>query len=572
MVFFDEEESREVVVTLVDHCGPAVMSAGGEQEATRHAVVPASRKRTTSADVVGERAVKRPRSPRPLAASPVPSSSMVGAAERAGRFEERTGTRAATKPVPTTDLQLKEAFPGAAAVEWSRRSEAQTSVRSIHDLQSEDAPSAAPIRESWARGRSDPQTGGRRMPGLSIALTPVQEVWRPTLQRVVTSEGGSGVAAARPSLLGVLPPRGAADKAVAAASVLAAIPVSTAKVTLAAPSSAVAVEETRERELPISPGGGLHNLSLPSEPKALEGSMARTELGRPVAPHANVVVEILSDDEADTVAELVVSPRELVVAWSEAGPSGGLSEGDLEWPFPEDPSKARFVLRDSRERQLWDIFGGQGHVAVSKLTKLSVKLDSARKQAQFAWQLVEVDLQLAAEEIRKVSSRKSYFLRTEHAWTVELERRVESACHESQVRTTKAATARAKGQCAVERVTAAKQGLEAAKAHHEEIKAKLRTSLANTEAALQEALVALEPERATLERAQKALEPVFEFVALPPELDKKVKVLERDLEMSKASFSRNAEELAKSHEERRALKGNLDQIRNVAQLVVLEIF
>jgi len=81
----------------------------------------------------------------------------------------------------------------------------------------------------------------------------------------------------------------------------------------------------------------------------------------------------------------------------EAGPSGGSSEGDLEWSFPEDPSKARFVLWDSRERQLWDIFGGQGHAAVSELTKLSAKLESTRKQAQFARQLVEVDLQLAAE-------------------------------------------------------------------------------------------------------------------------------------------------------------------------------
>ena len=59
---------------------------------------------------------------------------------------------------------------------------------------------------------------------------------------------------------------------------------------------------------------------------------------------------------------------------------------------------------------------------------------------------------------------------------------------------------------AVERATATEQGLEAAKARHEEIEAGLRTSLANTEVALQEALAALEPERAALERAQKALE------------------------------------------------------------------
>ena len=69
----------------------------------------------------------------------------------------------------------------------------------------------------------------------------------------------------------------------------------------------------------------------------------------------------------------------------EAGPSGGLSEGDLEWPCPEDPSKSWFVLRDSRECQLWDIFGGQGHAMVFELTELFAKLESAQKQAQFAW-------------------------------------------------------------------------------------------------------------------------------------------------------------------------------------------
>ena len=47
-----------------------------------------------------------------------------------------------------------------------------------------------------------------------------------------------------------------------------------------------------------------------------------------------------------------------------------------------------------------------------------------------------------------------------------------------------------------------------------------------------------------------------------------MKLLERDLETVKATFSRNAEELAKSREERRALEGELDQIHNVAQFVV----
>ena len=68
------------------------------------------------------------------------------------------------------------------------------------------------------------------------------------------------------------------------------------------------------------------------------------------------------------------------------------------------------------------------------------------------------------------------------------------------------AAAWAEGQRAVERGTAAEQGLEATKVRQEEIEAGLRTSLANTEVALQEALVALEPERAALESTQKALE------------------------------------------------------------------
>ena len=53
-------------------------------------------------------------------------------------------------------------------------------------------------------------------------------------------------------------------------------------------------------------------------------------------------------------------------------------------------------------------------------------------------------------------------------------------------------------------------------------------------------------------------QPISELIALLAELGEKVKALEQDLETSKASFSRNDGELAKSHEERRALKGGLD--------------
>ena len=61
----------------------------------------------------------------------------------------------------------------------------------------------------------------------------------------------------------------------------------------------------------------------------------------------------------------------------EAGPSRRLPEGDLEWPYPEDPAKVQFILRDSQECQLWDILGGKGHAMESELANLSVKLEDA---------------------------------------------------------------------------------------------------------------------------------------------------------------------------------------------------
>ena len=48
--------------------------------------------------------------------------------------------------------------------------------------------------------------------------------------------------------------------------------------------------------------------------------------------------------------------------------------------------------------------------------------------------------------------------------------------------------------------------------------------------------------------------------------------MERDLETTKAMFGQNAKALAKTLEERRALKGELDQIHNVVQLVISEVF
>ena len=112
--------------------------------------------------------------------------------------------------------------------------------------------------------------------------------------------------------------------------------------------------------------------------------MAGTGSERPSAVHTTEMVEIPSDDEADDMVELPMLSWELAVVRSEARPSGGLPEGDLEWPCLEDPSKVWFVLRDSQECQLWDILGEQGHAAVSELAQLSAKLGDAQERVKSA--------------------------------------------------------------------------------------------------------------------------------------------------------------------------------------------
>ena len=56
--------------------------------------------------------------------------------------------------------------------------------------------------------------------------------------------------------------------------------------------------------------------------------------------------EIPSDDEVGEEVELSALLQELAVVRSEAGPSSELEETNLVWPFPKDPMKVRFILRD----------------------------------------------------------------------------------------------------------------------------------------------------------------------------------------------------------------------------------
>jgi len=77
------------------------------------------------------------------------------------------------------------------------------------------------------------------------------------------------------------------------------------------------------------------------------GDAAETELEHLLVARETEVVEIPSDDEAGDKVELPAPSQELAVVRSEARPSNGLEETDLVWPCPKDPTKVRFILRDS---------------------------------------------------------------------------------------------------------------------------------------------------------------------------------------------------------------------------------
>ena len=103
MIFSEEEESQEVVVTSADCQDPTAMSTGDEQEAERCAMVPMLRKRAASADTTGEWEAKRTRSPWPSVALPISSLPATSTAEQARRSEERACTHASLELVPAHD-------------------------------------------------------------------------------------------------------------------------------------------------------------------------------------------------------------------------------------------------------------------------------------------------------------------------------------------------------------------------------------------------------------------------------------------------------------------------------------
>ncbi|XP_034585140.2 uncharacterized protein [Setaria viridis] len=485
--------------------------------------------------------------------------------------------------------------------------------------------------------------------------------WRPSLEPVATGEGGSRLVATRPPLMGVTSPQWVAS---AAAVVMAAIPV--------AATGPGVEEERRDARLHASPGGGAHGspawsgleeaggpavgdavavVEANPSPEMVEAQARAGDLpsrtgsgamevvgaeGEQLPASCNIpVVDILSDVEEDTgVAQPGVPPsQERAVILASLGAAAARSSGrsgadrELVWPQPGEPGKARFVLHDGKEQELWGLLEQSGLSVQSDLALTAARLKEALERVKLAHQAVSVDLPRVAEGLETMSVRKSQFLREEHGRLEreaaalqrfdELSRELEAARRESQDRAVLVAGV----DEAERRATVAEKRLAAVHAR-----------LAETEAAAGERQEALEAERmarAHVEQQassleQRALSSEQEVVALRGqlleaaesvaqlcekvtqqehglaigenarlELGKKIgllrqeleqsekgrraadaakEALESDLEAARAAGGRSAEAVAWSLEELTAYEKELNQLRNVAQMVVAEVF
>ena len=116
-------------------------------------------------------------------------------------------------------------------------------------------------------------------------------------------------------------------------------------------------------------------------------------------------MEIPCPGEAGTRVEpsTVPSSWELVMVWSShniamAGSfSGSKATHELVWPCPSNLRKARFVLRDEEDVQLWDVLGGRGLVMDSDLTQTRARLEEALERVKVIHQTVTVDLPRVVE-------------------------------------------------------------------------------------------------------------------------------------------------------------------------------
>ena len=86
--------------------------------------------------------------------------------------------------------------------------------------------------------------------------------------------------------------------------------------------------------------------------------------------------------------------HDVAVAGSSSG-SGVTRE--LVWPYPGDPRKARFVLRDEEEVALRHFLEERGLSMESDLARTKARLKDALERVELAHQAVSVDLPCVVE-------------------------------------------------------------------------------------------------------------------------------------------------------------------------------
>ena len=121
--------------------------------------------------------------------------------------------------------------------------------------------------------------------------------------------------------------------------------------------------------------------------------------------HRVKIVEIPYFSEAGARVEPLAIPssQELAMVWSSldvamAGSSSGLgATRELVWPYPGDPRKARFILHDEEEVELWRMLEERGLSMESDLAQTKAKLKEALEGVELVHQAVSVNLPCIAE-------------------------------------------------------------------------------------------------------------------------------------------------------------------------------
>ena len=91
---------------------------------------------------------------------------------------------------------------------------------------------------------------------------------------------------------------------------------------------------------------------------------------------------------------MIRSSHNIAMAGSSSG-SGATRE--LVWPYPGEPRKAWFILRDEEEVKLWHLLGERGLSMESDLALTKARLKEALERVELVHQAMTVDLPRIAE-------------------------------------------------------------------------------------------------------------------------------------------------------------------------------